>query len=98
MTPAARQTSGAVILFARRRAPASSPRLVHPRLLDGFEDFFAATPVIVVEARQFLDPAHQVDEIHPGRIDIRARLGQSDGNLADIRPFHRFLSLTMLIE
>jgi CheY-like chemotaxis protein len=58
-----------------RRIRADQRTLVDPGLLDAFEDAFAAALGIVVEIGQRHHPVHQVDEIHPGRVDVGMGVG-----------------------
>ena len=62
--------------------------LLDPGHLDRLEDLFAAAARVVRESGQRLDPRVQVGEAHLEGIDVRMRLGERDGDVARVGPFH----------
>jgi hypothetical protein len=62
--------------------------LVYPGHLHGFEHFLVAFLGAVVEAVQAHDPIEQIGEPHILGIDVGMALGQRDGDVEGIAPFH----------
>src|SRR5215471_17980178 len=84
---------GAGIVSVRiARRPSS--RLLDPCGLDRLEDLLARSLRVVVESRQGTDPVVEVGEAHGPGIDVRMFLGERDGDLPRIRPFHAVLPET----
>src|SRR5450830_430697 len=80
--------SGMSVMVAGTGAAGALLRFIDPRLLDRFQDFFAAALVVVVEAVQRHDPVMQVRKADRGGVQVRIFVVQRFGNRGDVGPFH----------
>jgi len=64
-------------------------RLVDPRHLYGFENFFSGSIGRVIEAIKRHDPLVQIGEANGERVDVWMGVAQSLGNAYGVSPFHQ---------